>query len=86
MLSRRAQQVNDRDCMRRLPQQQSSWSQCAKTSLHILCSPPEKPVKSLPTFITIVSMTFTQCNDLQTFFNLLLFHHYVQKKKKKKYS
>lgn len=33
--------------MRRLLQQQSSWSQCPKTSLEILCSPPEKASKIL---------------------------------------
>lgn len=44
----------------------------------------KKPVKPSPTFITVVSMTLTQCNDLQAFFSCELFHHYEQKEHKLK--
>lgn len=44
----------------------------------------KKPVKPSPTFIAVVSMTLTQCNNLQAFFSCELFHHYEQKEHKLK--
>lgn len=44
---KRAQQVNEKDCMRHLLPEQSSWSQYPETSLQFLCCPSEEASKIL---------------------------------------